>query len=63
MYLCTQKGLIALDLETSTHQVLCDKETLECDIVDDTWVYFLESDSHYLWRVPQSGGDVELVLG
>ena len=63
VYLCTQKGLIALDLETSTHQVLCDKETLECDIVDDTWVYFLESDSHYLWRVPQSGGDVELVLG
>lgn len=63
VYLCTQKGLIACDLDTGTYRVLCDKKTLECDIVDDIWVYFLESDSHSLWRVRQSGGDAELVLG
>ena len=62
-YLCTQNGLIALDLDTGEHHVLCDKGTLECDIVDDTWVYFMESGNHALWRVPQSGGKAELVLG
>lgn len=63
VYLCTQKGLIACDIDTGMRRLLCDKGTLECDIVDDTWVYFLESDSNYLWRVRQSGGDAELVLG
>lgn len=63
VYLCSKNGLIACDLDTGKNRVLCDKEILECDIVDDTWVYFLESDSHYLWRVPQSGGTAELVLG
>lgn len=63
VYLCTDKGLIACDLDTGAHRVLCDTKTIECDIVDDTWVYFIEPDSHYLWRVPQSGGKVELVLG
>ena len=63
VYLCTQKGLIGIDLHTGTHSVLCDKATLECDIVDDTWIYFVERDSHYLWRVCQSGGNAELVLG
>ena len=63
VYLCTQKGLIALDLDTGTHRVLCGKSVLECDIVDDTWVYFIEKDSHALWRVCQDGGNAELVLG
>lgn len=63
VYLCTKKGLIACDLDTGTYRMLCEKKILECDIVDDIWVYFLESDSHYLWRVRQSGGEVELVLG
>ena len=63
VYLCTQKGLIACDLDTGAHRVLCNKKTLECDIVDDTWIYFIEFDSRYLWRVPQSGGNAELVFG
>lgn len=63
VYLCTKKGLIACDLDTGTNRMLCEKKILECDIVDDTWIYFLESDSHYLWRVLQSGGEAELVLG
>ena len=63
VYLCTTKGLIAIDLDTGIHSVLCDKATLECDIVDDTWVYFLEEDNLYLWRVRKSGGKAELVLG
>ena len=62
-YLCTEEGLIALDLFSGTYCVLCDKASLACDIVDDTWVYFTEKDSHYLWRVGQTGGNVELVLG
>lgn len=63
VYLCTTEGLIACDIDTGAHCVLCDKCTDTCYIVDDTWVYFVESDSNSLWRVPQSGGDVELVLG
>lgn len=63
VYLCTQKGLIAVDLDTGIHRVLCDKIALECDIVDDTWVYFIEIDNHDLWRVDQNGMNAELVLG
>lgn len=63
VYLCTTEGLVALDLVSGMHCVLCDKVALACDIVDDAWVYFTEKDSHYLWRVGQSGGNVELVLG
>lgn len=63
VYLCTQNGLIAVDLDIGTHSVLCDKIILECDIVDDTWVYFIEKDSHNLWRVSKSGENVELVFG
>ena len=63
VYLCTENGLIACDLDSGGHRTLCEKDTLECDIVDDTWVYFLEADSHCLWRVRQSGGSAELVFG
>ena len=61
-YLCSEDGLVACDLETGTYRVLCDKKIIRCDIVDDTWVYFVEEDSYYLWRVPQSGGEAELVF-
>lgn len=63
VYLCTEKGLIACDLDTGSHRILSEKNAYTCYIVDDTWVYFEEADSNYLWRVPQSGGDAELVLG
>lgn len=65
-YLCTDQGLFAIDLNTGAFHRLCDKYVLECDILDDTWVYFIESDRnnlYTLWRVRQTGGDVELVLG
>lgn len=63
VYLCTEKGLIACDIDTGAYRELCDREALRCDIVDDTWVYFMARDSKSLWRVPQSGGNAELVLG
>ena len=40
-YLCSKDGLVACDLETGTYRVLCDKKIISCDIVDDTWVYFV----------------------
>lgn len=63
VYICTEKGLIACDADTGAQRMLCDKPVFECDILDDTWVYFQELDSYALWRVPQSGGAAELVLG
>lgn len=63
VYICATEGLIACDLDSGKHSVLCDKTVDVCYIVDDTWVYFCESKSGCLWRVPQSGGDVVLVLG
>ena len=63
VYLCTEKGLIACDLDTGEYRILCEKNAYTCYIVDDTWVYFAEHDSNYLWRVPQSGGEAELVFG
>lgn len=63
VYICTMDGLIACNLDAETHDVLCDKAVDVCYIVDDTWAYFCEFKSSCLWRVPQSGGDVELVLG
>ena len=63
VYLCTEDGLIACDLDTTAQRILCDKCTSVCYIVDDTWVYFVEKGSPSLWRIPQSGGEVELVLG
>lgn len=62
-YLCTDRGLVACELGTAEHRTLCEVDVLECDIVDDYWVYFLEDESHRLWRIKQTGGDAELVLG
>ena len=62
-YLCTDRGLVACELGTAEHRTLCEVDVLECDIVDDCWVYFLEDESHRLWRIKQTGGDAELVFG
>lgn len=60
-YFCTKAGLTACDLETGVTRVLYDKAVFNCAIVDDVWVYFVDN-RDCLWRVPQSGGEAELVF-
>ena len=62
VYIASPRGLKAFDLFTNEEMWHCDISAEECYIVDDLWVYVVDTDGR-LWRVPQSGGTIENVFG
>ena len=62
IYVASCSGLTAFDVSSNDKRKLYNHYVEECYIVDDTWIYFIDKHARLL-RIPQTGGNAELVYG
>ena len=62
IYVASCSGLTAFDVSSNDKRKLYNHYVEECYIVDDTWIYFVDRNARLL-RIPQTGGNAELVYG
>lgn len=62
VFIASEVGIYRSDLLTEQTEKLSDAYGCQCYIVDDTWLYYVGKEAE-LWRIPQAGGEPELVYG